>query len=213
MTRLPEWQRKIINKSSSYSVEEKRLLVEGFYLRYLKVPMSIIKKQVRPIRVIDKDKAKKPLIITVQEQTEFLEGLYKNTKSASKSGFIVGIASQPTDDLAFAFATLMARKLLEKHDIRVRLIDASTKLIDEVRGEDGGERGFDWKVCVIHNILYDATQERIQQVRDLITKQHGVLRLVVIAGGDPITFFRDKLRHDLDGAIYLQGPLAVVKEI
>jgi hypothetical protein len=58
-------------------------------------------------------------------------------------------------------------------------------------------------MMILTNVTEDATQVKLEKLRDLIVKFDSIPRVVVTCAADPLTFMLGKLRHHCDGSLYL----------
>jgi hypothetical protein len=203
MKELKEFRREKIMARVDLLDEQKRMFIAGFNTRYLDVKRA----QIIPSHLNSVTK-KRSVSITKAEQEQWINDAIKNLRPTLKTDMVVGIAGDPTDDVAMACAALICREAMKHQDLRVRVHDAQDPAgMVKTKDADGRWRlpMYDLDALVLHNILYECTDERVQTVRDMIKRYEGCLRLVVIAGGDPVKFFLDVLRVPIDAALYFKG--------
>jgi hypothetical protein len=133
------------------------------------------------------------------EQKQFFKDLIKAIKSRHITSHLVGIGSTPTDDHAMIMATKIAKvAIAAKYD--VEYVDLGyyerSNRPEPVEAPD---------VLVIHNLIAEAEPTRLTAARDWINWGEDTLRLVVIAGSDPVSFFDTRLRRQFDAVLYSEA--------
>jgi hypothetical protein len=101
----------------------------------------------------------------------------KLTKRIPRKPPLVVIGSEPTDTggLHLAYYMLTKYKELKGRDVAVLDVAQFVPRLETFPG-----------CAVLHNILEKATAERVQAVRDIITRFHYTVKLVVVSGAkDP----------------------------
>ena len=132
--------------------------------------------------------------IDTEEQRLIFESL---TKLNARANFVVGLASQPNDMLALELASSLIYALFRYRHINFKYVNTSydiEKTLDDT---------IDYDVIVIHNVIPE--RERIYKIRDLITAFPRALRLVVIGGINPLSYFDKFLRLPISGLVNIVG--------
>jgi hypothetical protein len=114
------------------------------------------------------------------------------------NNYIIGIGSEPTEYAAMQFGCSIAKQAIKriydcKEPYKIEIINSCE--LQELRSDS-------LDILVIYNILQQATFDRIQAIRDAVEKYENALRIIIIAGSDPVSFFSNKLHLSLDGAFY-----------
>ena len=150
---------------------------------------------------------KKVIRITKDEQIKWIEK-FTQDKNQLRKNYIIGIGSVPTDNQGMKLACAIAKfainnMLLTYRKYNVEMINASEL------SENKHDETLD--MLILHNLLKDTTKERLQLVRDNLYYYNAAIRIVVIAGLDPVTFFTNKLRMKLNCAFHFkQGSILVL---
>lgn len=58
-------------------------------------------------------------------------------------------------------------------------------------------------MLILANVIEDSTQIKLEKLRDILVKYDRVPRIVVTAAIDPVSFMLGKLKHQLDGSLYI----------
>ncbi len=150
---------------------------------------------------------KKVIRITKDEQIEWIEK-FTQDKNQLRKNYIIGIGSIPTDNQGMKLACAIAKfainnMLLTYRKYNVEMINSSEL------SENKHDETLD--MLILHNLLKDTTKERLQLVRDNLYYYNAAIRIVVIAGLDPVTFFTNKLQMKLNCAFHFkQGSILVL---
>jgi len=170
------------------SPAEKILYLAGIPKRYWHIDHSILVP--RPI-------VTERTVINAERQQEWLDKMQEPEKL---SGVIIGIGSDPTDDLALAAGFSAVRSMVQQRSDTgdVLVVDPANTQYDTMINP---------KIVMIHNVTVDSTRPRVQDVRDWLRCYEGVPRIVAVAGMDPVTFFDTRLYSILHYALYFEGKL------
>jgi hypothetical protein len=141
----------------------------------------------------------KPFVhVPINVQVEWINKLTQDEDELAKD-YLIGVESEPTEYAAMSFSCAVAKFALKKmyteHKLyNVQVINSSEldKLTD-VTSLD---------MLVIYNITGQSTNDRIQDIRDMLEKYKNSMRILVLAGCDPINFFTKKLYMPINGAFY-----------
>lgn len=163
------------------SKRERMYFFSGIPERY----WASLQYKLAPIIVEDRDGITK---VSVARQEKDVASLKKPLDRAA----VIGIGSAPSDDAAMAVASDVAKELIARR-LRVEYIDLGDW---SIRYQVDNERLPD--MVVIHNLMIDSPPQRLMHARDWAHWADGTLCMIVVAGTDPVTFFRDKLRMRLD---------------
>lgn len=124
----------------------------------------------------------------------------------------IGIGSYPTDLKARQMAVSLINRMMDQQlTTKSRALRSkSAPLWYRVYGgfncpiRDKNDHDYPCALFLT-NVCIDSTAPKIEKVRDLLDKFSDVVRVVVIAGQDPLTFFANQLHYPLDLGFYL-GP-------
>lgn len=147
---------------------------------------------------IKTDNKNKPFkLITVGTQVEWLNKLSQDVTELDKN-YLIGIGSIPTDHAAMIAACNIAKFAMTKNkDIfkfyNVQMVSSSN--LDSIKNEK-------YNMLIIHNVVYDMTNDRIQAIRDALEEHESSLRIIVVSDSDPVEFAAKKLKMSLNGAFY-----------
>lgn len=119
-------------------------------------------------------------------------------RDAFDRSYLLGIGSDPTDELAMSLAASLLH--------RARTLKLRTLCVSVRRGPDETQTT-DPDVVVLHNLPHDCHQVRAQICRDWVDWFDDSFRILVVAGADPYRFLHGRLAHPVDGAIHLRGEL------
>lgn len=163
------------------SQEERVLYAAGVPRRYWNVSESDVRLS---------DFATDNATFYASRQREYLTELLKPENMARPR--VIGIGSTPTDDAAMAIAALLMKTAIE-HSVQAMMVNLARPL-DTDYGPD---------LLVLHNVTLDSPAHRIAACRDWLTSYTEALRVVVVAGVNPVEFFDTKLRLDFDVPLYV----------
>lgn len=111
---------------------------------------------------------------------------------------VIAIGSQPTADMSLAFMFYMVKRLNEKgFPVYVHNMASGTKYFSE--------HITDRTIIFLYNVNSDDEHRRIQDVRDIIFKTQGHLRIIAFAGDNPLRFMCEKVRYYPNSYFYLLG--------
>lgn len=144
--------------------------------------------------------------MSVKRQVEACSRMLTNPLHGSP---IIGIGSMVSDDrakfLAMCFMDAAIDQMRQgshrgkKLPIWHRVVGGFT---DSLRDQ---KEMSNISMLVITNVGPDSTSAKIEKVRDLLDMYHGIPRIVVVNGADPITFFSEKIRMSMQFAIFMNS--------
>lgn len=138
----------------------------------------------------------KPYQATPGQQQDWIRAILEGD-ALSKTSPIVAVGSEPGEDLGVVFGTAVIDRALDlKLKPRMQAAHKSPRDIDMM---------YPPGVFVLYNVATNASQFRCEQVRDWLTEMDDVFRVVLVSGGDPVSFFYDTLKHSFDQALYFRG--------
>jgi len=109
---------------------------------------------------------------------------------------IVSVSGWPDDRIGLFFTALLAAIAFNKN-IRIRCIDIANPE-EHVYSQT--------HVVVLHNVITEATSERIQTTRDLVVKYRKLPRFLVLSGfAEPLQLFKERLRLRPDVSLLFDG--------
>lgn len=125
---------------------------------------------------------------------------------------ILCIGGVETDEVALHVAFDMAKRLLaETVDVKVvNMGEIPPRTARMNRTDDGDDQAKLWwrdlansAVVLLYNIFDNTSNDRLQQIRDLLVAANNKPRIVVAAGIDPIKLFLEKLRMRPDVVLFV----------
>jgi hypothetical protein len=136
-------------------------------------------------------KTKKPIIISATSQKDVFTRLFD--AEVINSNLVIGIGSDSTEDAPMQAAVSLLKFAIEKlPHLKFEVVNLALYEDQETKKEFFQKDELD--LLVIHGITKESSESRIQVCRDFIRAFEGTNRLVLIAGQDPYTFFKDRLR-------------------
>jgi len=155
---------------------------QGLPTRYAKL-LSRNKGKAVFKTIIYKKNSSKIKTISNKSQKKWFTGL----GTMLPRGRIIGISSEPTDNLGMILASILLQKSIKRgeHSIMVNLALA--------------KKQYDlYSSLFIHNITDKITLDRIIKLRDIISIHTNISTILVIGGIDAYSFFANILRHPVD---------------
>lgn len=191
----------MIKSKEYYSANalEKLFYVSGIPNKYwddytLPNPSSIA------IETYDSSKQVKFKRVDENIQKEWMTKLTTDVMQLRKN-YLLGIGSVPTDHTGMKLACAIAKfALVQVHD---NFDPFNVEVISSTELQHLKTNKID--ILVIYNVLFDATFDRLQSIRDSLERHPEALRIVVIAGSNPVSFFNEKLHMSLNGAFYFRN--------
>lgn len=145
-----------------------------------------------------------------------IAGLEKICRNPNRSNYVLGISSFPTDALAKHLAIHLmdqSYQAWQEHHKPGRTLPVWHRVYggfgDALRDKTQEDIP---SLLIISNVNESSSAYKLEKVRDLLDKYSNIPRIVVIGGGDPITFFTTKLHHPLNVGLFL-GPQNRIKEL
>lgn len=144
--------------------------------------------------------------ISVRKQALNLEKVLNNPL---RGNYIAAIGSYPSDSRAKLVAAnimnqAMSQQMKGVH--RGRAYPLWHKVFggrfDPIRDSREHEH---LSMIVLSNVSHDSTPDKLEKLRDLLEKFDSIPRIVVVNGGDPVTFFAEKVRMPLNYAFYISA--------
>lgn len=134
-----------------------------------------------------------------KKQIDFLEKVYKNPFFAPYLFFISGYPNDSQAKMLAALLMCRAHKLSKGKTLprwqNIYLGFDNPALKDK----------FNPSLLILSNLTGDASNQKIDKLRDTLEYHSNIPRIVVCAGIDPIAFANTKLHTQINGCIYLQG--------
>lgn len=125
-------------------------------------------------------------------QEEWFAGLCKKLPTNS----IIGISSEPTDELAMRLASILFMKAIKRGEY-VTIADSSSIIPNDDPL---------LKASFVFNITDKIDIGRILKIRDVLVKQGNTGTVLLIIGGvDSYSFFNEVLRHPVDIILHPTG--------
>jgi hypothetical protein len=181
--------------------EIKLLALSGVPSRYWYIDRS----QLSPVTFKFSRQYGEPVKVPAIEQSNWINELGKSPDFLKKPR-IIGIGAEPTDDVAMGLAAYIC-KIALSFNLKVEMIDLAREFDPqelEVQKPN---------VVVLHNILAECGWDRIQRARDWLRWADGVVRILVVAGSEPLSFFESRLRMPINSAFFFKGQLRKVSKI
>jgi hypothetical protein len=112
--------------------------------------------------------------------------------------YTICISSEPNDILALEVTGVIQYFLMLNNPGISWMWRNSWKYLKDTESNDKD-------VLFLYNITVDTPINRLQQIRDVLTYYNKSLKIVIISGMDPVTFFDRKLHMPLSGCCYITG--------
>lgn len=119
------------------------------------------------------------------------------------------VAGSPDDTQAKYFAAYLAQRMLDKHP-HARIVwhqmygGFDNKLLKEYDEIDGK---MDPNMLIISNLTPNATNVKLEKVRDLMVRFADIPKILVVAGEDPLSFCAARLYNEVNALAYFNGSL------
>lgn len=111
---------------------------------------------------------------------------------------VYGVSSAPDDTTAKYFAAFLVQSYLEA-------VHASQAQVLWARLDSGYENKFvnqEPSLLVITGLCPNSTVVKLEKARDLLEQNSHIPRIVVVAGEDPITFFKTRLYYPIHNLFF-----------
>lgn len=158
----------------------------------------------------------KPKRISTNTQHEYLDKILANP---FHNAYLMCICSKPNDNLAKMLAAVVMNKAIKHYLQAIRTENSSrSKLLrqrtlpiwhnvtgsfqDELRDR----KELRPSMIVLSNITKDSSTIKREKIRDLLEIYSSIPRILVVAGGDPVTFFNEQLMYSLNYALLVCKP-------
>lgn len=144
--------------------------------------------------------------ISIRKQIGWLNGLLARP---FKGNGIVCIGSYPSDTRAKVIAANIFSNAID-HQMQGKMRGKAYPLWHRLYGgysdslRDLKERD-PCSMLVLSNVGADSTQAKLEKLRDLLEIYDDIPKIVIVNGVDPVTFFADKVRLPLRGALYIDS--------
>lgn len=163
----------------------KLLKIRGVPARYLRVKLT------PKFGNIVTDRQGKNVYVSSKSQQKF----YENFKENPFDNLVIGIHSNVNDNEAMSFAALLFKHAVMKETQEGKCYWLNSYESDFIKPNVG--------LVVVSNVMPNATQGRLQNIRDILTYYNEIPRIVVVAGIDSISFFDNYLYHPLNAVFYI----------
>lgn len=178
-------------------------------LRLERVPLpQFTTFELEPERITSKAGNGKVRTIKPAKQLELLE----KHSNALMSNFTFCISSGTTDSTAKFVAAWMYLRLMKEYQKRATKSDfvrgkpawhiVTGSFKDELRDDRKSGKSKP-AALILTNVPHDATNIKLEKVRDLLEMYNDIPRIVVTTGMDPVEFFSSKLSYPLNGAVMI----------
>jgi hypothetical protein len=133
------------------------------------------------------------------KQMDFLEKVYNNPYFGP---YVFCISGYPNDTYAKMLAALLMCKAFS-----ISKNKSCPKWQNVYLGFDNPTLRDKFKppLLILSNLTAEASNQKIDKLRDTLEYHCNIPRIVVCAGIDPIAFFNTKLHMQINGCVYLQG--------
>ena len=148
-------------------------------------------KMLRPITVAT---ATSKRLISHKEQYDDYLTIWKNPLHGP---YVYAIASTPHDMYAQMLALNLFLHVLQNHTNQAIWHPVYGNVFNDKKLQD------DIPFLVLSNIPQNATRNKIERLRDILTQYSNIPRIIVTADADPVTFMWEKLHMDVEYVAYL----------
>lgn len=143
--------------------------------------------------------------ISIKKQINNIDKVLQNPLRGS---YTMAIGSYPSDTRAKLLAANFMNRAIDAQIgglHRGRAYPLWHRLMGNFKDplRDGETEHF--SMLVLTNVGIDSSQVKIEKLRDILEKFDNVPKIVVVNGGDPVSFFAEKVRLPLNYAFYLSA--------
>ena len=142
---------------------------------------------------------KAPVKVGVREQEKALERLFTSIdKLVEEDPIVVGISGKNNDSVAFQCALNIGYRLF------TLTTDDSVLVIDVGNPESSLKRmtGRDTKLVIMHNLSTLSSYRNIENAQNFLHRFQDLMRIVVIAGSNPLFYSLKYLQYEMHQTIY-----------
>lgn len=144
--------------------------------------------------------------ISIARQIKSADAMFRNPL---RGNYIACIAGHPSDVRAKVIAANIFSRAIDMQiegAARGKSYPLWHKLYggfgDKLRDSEELDR---CSMLFIANVSFDSTAPKLEKLRDLLEKYDTIPKVVVLNGGDPLTFFASKVRMPLRHALYVDS--------
>lgn len=165
---------------------------------------SLTRISPREIEWLPEETVLKP--ISVARQIRSADSMFKNPL---RGNYIACIAGHPSDTRAKVIAANVFSRAIDMQiegAAKGRAYPLWHKLYggfkDRLRD---GEELDPCSMLFISNVSFDSSGPKLEKLRDLLEMYDSIPKVVILNGGDPLTFFASKMRMPLRHALYVDS--------
>lgn len=156
----------------------------------------------------------KPITLTAERQSEVYQILREDPEGSLLDAQLIVIGSRDVDDTAMHMAIDLVRSFIVINDrYPVKIVNLGSVPDRKEKNENGELIGKRWwaevdaaAVVILHNVAATiASDERIELLRDLLTRCSAATCIVVVAGANPVSFAFETLLLRPSVALYVES--------
>lgn len=167
------------------------------------VPMAYWKGEpdfssIQFVPILSKDRQK--TLLGKKEQKDLFQS-FLSLESLAKLSGVYAVCSEPTDDEALHLLMNLSKHLSKT--VRNRVINIATyNPFEQSKEQSAFWNGDEASVFIVYNVFADATNNRLQAVRDFLHEYESKVVFLCVAG-NPIDFMLNRLRYKPNGYLYI----------